>query len=96
MSEEALSRRHSTKKTYSPDSNNDLEEYMDDRTCSMTIDNNNIIMKTPQSLDDLLDVDEHHISTDDEDEDQDENETIDENNDHSKQKKSKQKHGKIE
>ena len=64
----------------------------------MTIDNNNIIMKTPQSLDDLLDIDEHQISTedDDDDEDQDENETIDENNDHRKQKKSKKKHGKIE
>ena len=62
----------------------------------MTIDNNNIIMKTPQSLDDLLDIDEHQISTEDDDEDQDENETIDENNDHRKQKKSKKKHGKIE
>lgn len=89
MSEEDLSRRHSTKKTYSPDSNNDF----DDRTCSMPIDDNNIIMKTPQSLDDLIDMDEHQLSSE---EDQDENETMDDNNDHSKQKKSKKKHGKIE
>lgn len=53
-----LSRTPSTKKTYSPDSNNDLDELTDDRTCSMAIDNSNIIMKTPQSLDDLLDTEE--------------------------------------
>ena len=79
MSEEEYSR----KKSYSSDSNNDF----DDRTCSMPIDNNNIIMKTPQSLD----MDEHQLSSED-----DENETMEENNDHSKQKKSKEKHGKIE
>ena len=37
--------------TYSPDSPTDLPELMDEREQSMSIDQNNVIMKTPQSLD---------------------------------------------
>ena len=50
--------------SYSPDSPTDLADLMDEREHSMSIDQSNVIMKTPQSLD----VDE------DEDEDEDENE----------------------
>jgi hypothetical protein len=86
MSEYEISRRNSTKKTYSPDSNNDFEELIDDKNCSMIIDNNNIIMKTPQSLDDLLDVDDNHIENEDgddeeEEEDKEENENVNDNDD---------------
>jgi hypothetical protein len=83
MSEYELSRTNSTKKTYSPDSNNDLEELIDDKNCSMIIDNNNIIMKTPQSLDDLLDIDDNHIENEEEEEEEDkeENENVNDNDD---------------
>jgi hypothetical protein len=109
MSEYELSRTNSTKKTYSPDSNNDLEELIDDKNCSMIIDNNNIIMKTPQSLDDLLDIDDNHIENEEE-EDKEENENVNDNDDNdsthstidhsktreqTKQKKSNEKNGKI-
>jgi hypothetical protein len=109
MSEYELSRTNSKKKTYSPDSNNDLEELIDDKNCSMIIDNNNIIMKTPQSLDDLLDIDDNHIENEEE-EDKEENENVNDNDDNdsthstidhsktreqTKQKKSNEKNGKI-
>jgi hypothetical protein len=101
MSEYEILRRNSTKKTYSPDSNNDLEELIDDRNCSMMIDNNNIIMKTPQSLDDLLDVDDNNTSNEEENDnlnDNDDNDSTHLDIDHSKtteQKKSNEKNGKI-
>jgi hypothetical protein len=102
-------RTKSSRKSYSPDSTNDLEELMDDRDSSMVIDNNNIIMKTPQSLDDLLDVDANNNNEHDDDDD-DENESNDDveedsthlnmdqpktTTDKARQKKSIEKNGKI-
>jgi hypothetical protein len=102
---------NSTSKTYSPDSNNEFEETIDDRDSSIMIDNNNIIMKTPQSLDDLLDVDDNNNQNE---EDKEENENNNNNNDddddndsthlsvddpniteQTRQKKSIEKNGKI-
>lgn len=96
-------RTKSSRKSYSPDSADDLEELMDDRDSSMLIDNNNIIMKTPQSLDDLLDVDANNNN---EHEDEDENETEEDSThlnmdqpktttDKARQKKFIEKNGKI-
>ena len=98
-------RTKSSRKSYSPDSTNDFDEMMDDRDSSMLIDNNNIILKTPQSLDDLLDVDannnkeheEENESNNDDDEDSrhlnmDQPKTT---ADKARQKKSIEKNGKI-
>jgi hypothetical protein len=107
MSEYEISEKNSTRKTYSPDSNNDFEELIDDRNSSIMIDNNNIIMKTPQSLDDLLDIDDNNIQNEEDKEenensnDKDDNDsmhlTIDDPNttEQTKQKKSNEKNGKI-
>jgi len=104
MNEYEISEKNSTKKTYSPDSNNDFEELIDDRNSSIMIDNNNIIMKTPQSLDDLLDIDDNNIQNE-EDKEQNENSNDKDDNDSThltiddpnttEQKKSNEKNGKI-
>ncbi|CAF0856294.1 unnamed protein product [Rotaria sordida] len=74
-------RSKSTRKIDSPDSNNDeLEETIDDKNSSMMIDNNILIMKTPQSLDDLLDVDDNN-NENDEDKEENENDNNNNNND---------------
>jgi hypothetical protein len=96
-------RSNATRKSYSPESNNDFDELIDDRNASLTIDNSNVIMKTPQSLDDLLDVDDNNNQND---EDKDENEVDERDDDDStrlsvddtnptEQKKSVEKNGKI-
>ena len=109
MSEYELLRKSSTQQTYSPDSNNEFDETLDDRNGSIMLDDNNIIMKTPQSLDDLLDIDDNNNENDEETE---ENDNLDQNNDNDddsthlivdhpnpaeqpKQKKSIEKNGKI-
>ena len=51
------SRSHTSRTNYSPESNPDFEDTIADRTLPNMIDDTNIIMKTPQSLDDLLDID---------------------------------------
>jgi hypothetical protein len=87
-----------SQKTYSPDSTNEFDETINEKNSSRIIDNNNIIMKTPQSLDDLLDVDDNNNQNE---EDKEENETdsmdssIDHPNNTTKQKKSIKKNGKI-
>ncbi|CAF0935342.1 unnamed protein product [Rotaria sordida] len=51
--------RSNSTKSYSPESNDDeFEEHIDDRNTPTTNDNS-ISMKTPQSIDDLLDVDDN-------------------------------------
>ena len=97
----------SSRKSYSPDSTNDLEELMDDRDSSMLIDNNNIIMKTPQSLDDLLDVDANNNNDHEDDDENESNDDVEEDSTHlnmdqpktttdkARQKKSIEKTGKI-
>ncbi|CAF0879451.1 unnamed protein product [Rotaria sp. Silwood1] len=97
------------RKIDSPDSNNEFEETIDDKNSPMTIDNNILIMKTPQSLDDLLDVDDNNNEND---EDKEENENDNNNDDvdndsthlsiddpttteQTRQKKSIEKNGKI-
>ena len=51
------SRSQASRANYSPESNTDFEDTIADRTLPNMIDDTNIIMKTPQSLDDLLDID---------------------------------------
>jgi hypothetical protein len=82
-----------SQKTYSPDSTNEFDETINEKNSSRIID-----MKTPQSLDDLLDVDDNNNQNE---EDKEENETdsmdssIDHPNNTTKQKKSIKKNGKI-
>jgi hypothetical protein len=98
-------RSNSRKKTYSPESNDDLEESIDDKSVSTIIDDNNIIMKTPQSLDDLFDVDDDNDQNEEDKEetenDDDEDSTrlsIDDSNttETTRQKKSNKKNGKLQ
>lgn len=67
-----------TRKTYSPDSPTDLDDLINERDHSNLIDQSNVILKTPQSLDDLLDVDDHN---NDNEEDPDENDNEDNDDD---------------
>ncbi|CAF1622990.1 unnamed protein product [Rotaria magnacalcarata] len=103
-------RSKSTQKIDSPQSNDELEETIDDKNPSMMIDNNILMTKTPQSLDDLLDVDDNNNEND---EDKEENENHNNTNDdvdndsthlsiddpttteQTRQKKSIEKNGKI-
>ncbi|CAF1620734.1 unnamed protein product [Rotaria magnacalcarata] len=71
-------RSKSTQKIDSPQSNDELEETIDDKNPSMMIDNNILMTKTPQSLDDLLDVDDNNNEND---EDKEENENHNNTND---------------
>jgi hypothetical protein len=95
-------RSNSTKKSYSPESNNEFEESIDDRNTPTIIDDNNIIMKTPQSLDDLLDVDDNN-NENEEDKEENENDndddsthlSIDDSNT-TRQKKSIEENGKLQ
>ena len=98
-----------SRKTYSPDSANEFDDLLDGRNSSMMIDNNNIIMKTPQSLDDLLDVDDNNNenSEDNDENESNHNDDVDNDSAHlsndnlhttetSTQKKSIKKTGKIQ
>lgn len=99
------------KKNYSPESTTELDDMvMDARNPSMIIDNNNVIMKTPQSLDDLLDVDDvSNENPQDNDDNQSDHNDPDDDNDSThlsidnlnatesmKQRKSIKKNGKIQ
>ena len=96
-----------TRPTYSSESNDEFDEPMDDRNSSAVIDSNNIMMKTPQSIDDLLDVDDNNNKHEDEkcenarntDDDDDDSThlSIDDPNaiETARQKKSIEKNGKI-
>ena len=97
-----------TRPTYSSESNDDFDAPMDDRNSSAVVDSNNIIMKTPQSLDDLLDVDDNNNkheeeksenarNTEDDDDDDSTHLSIDNPNaiETARQKKSIEKNGKI-
>ncbi|CAF4452258.1 unnamed protein product [Rotaria socialis] len=102
-------RSKSTQKIDSPQSNDELEETIDDKNPSMLIDNNILMTKTPQSLDDLLDVDDNN-NENDEDKEENENDNNDDDVDNdsthlsiddpttteqTRQKKSIEKNGKI-
>jgi hypothetical protein len=65
---------------YSPESNNDFDEPIENRSTSPLVDENNIIMKTPQSLDDLLDIDDRDNQNEDEQLDN-ENDNVDDDDD---------------
>ena len=98
-----------TRPTYSSESNDDFDKPMDDRSPLTAVDSSNTIMKTPQSLDDLLDVDDNNNKNEDErsenaantdGDDDDDNSThlsIDNPNaiETARQKKSIEKNGKI-
>jgi hypothetical protein len=88
-------RSNSTRKNYSSESNNESDEPIDD---------NNIIMKTPQSLVDPLDIDDNDYQNE---EDREETENEDDDDDDStqfsiddpkttRQKKSNKKNGKLQ
>ncbi|UJR28756.1 hypothetical protein I4U23_009982 [Adineta vaga] len=94
-------RSNSNKKLHTLESNNESDK---------SIDDTNVMMKTPQSLDDLLDVDDNNYQNEDEreetenddDEDDDEDDSIqysiDDTNrtDTTRQKKSIKKNGKLQ
>ena len=97
------------RRNYSPESNNEFDDSTpttnEHRNPSPNVDEKNIIMKTPQSLDDLLDVDEenrddqHDNENDDDDDPNDDDSThlsLDDANlpDATRQKKSRKKNGK--
>lgn len=114
MSEHEIKRKHhlrpkSAKKLHSTDLNNAFEETVHDKNSSVVIDNNILTMKTSQSLDDLLEVDDNNNEND---EDKEENENDNNNDDvdndstrlstddpttaqQTRQKKSIKKNGKI-
>jgi hypothetical protein len=92
-----------SQKTYSPDSTNEFDETINEKNSSRIID-----MKTPQSLDDLLDVDDNNNQNEeDKEENENNNDDNDDNNsmhltiddptttEQTKQKKSIEKNGKI-
>jgi hypothetical protein len=95
-------RSNSTRKNYSSESNNESDEPIDD---------NNIIMKTPQSLVDPLDIDDNDYQNE-EDREETENEDDDDDDDDdnsiqfsivdpkttetTRQKKSNKKNGKLQ
>ena len=80
MSKYEIHQTNSTTKSYSSESNNEFEESIDDRNTPSIIEDNNIIMKTPQSLDDLLDVDDNDHSNE-ESKEETENEDDDDDDD---------------
>lgn len=55
-----------TQKNYSPESNDDFDPTLEKRQMSSVVDEQNITMKTPQSLDDLLDIDDNNNRNEDE------------------------------
>lgn len=100
------SQSNSMRRNYSPESDNEFDESTqsnEHRNSSPNVDEKNIIMKTPQSLDDLLDIDEqngedqHDNENDDDPNDDDSTHlSLDDANlpDATRQKKSRKKNGK--
>ncbi len=100
-------RTNSTRKTYLSESSDDFDETFEDTKAPTIIDDDNSIIKTSHSLDDLLDVDnndnqnEENIdeteNDDDDDDDDDSKLSIDDPNTTktTEQKTSNKKRGKI-
>ncbi len=87
-------RTNSTRKSYISESSDDFDE----KKTPTTMDNDNSIMKTSQSLDDLLDIDKQNAEDTDETENDDSTQlSMDEPNTTvtKRQKKSNKKKGKL-
>jgi hypothetical protein len=55
-----------SQKNYSPESTDDFDPTLEKPHVSTLVDEQNITMKTPQSLDDLLDIDDNNNRNEDE------------------------------
>ena len=62
-----------SRKNYSPESNDEFDPTSEKRPASSIVDEQNITMKTPQSLDDLLDIDDNNNRNEDDQPEEHEN-----------------------